>query len=624
MLHSEKGYRSLEKQAAIIVTVIFLFMTAACINKKDCFDEHLIAFGITAVVDCALLIYWCWLAVSRIAQGFKWNNFDEKNTVKGIFLVFVYCFCTRVVQIWDTPRWDALAYYRLLMEACENFDFSLSSFLSGFSLAFHPTLAYAGLAGIGEFLWPETYRGVLYIQLILHLLMGFCVYKIFSKILPKNSWIYNTVATCIVLTTPLVLGTFSYFHPDAGTAYFFTFFLYCYLYKKRILMFFCMLLLIQTKEIGSVILAGFVIGMLIGRAIFRKKGKGVKESIFAFFKEPLGISCIAAALFLLAYFAVYLKNGGIIWRIGTDDGFSTIRITPSYLFYKWKQFFVLNFNWMIWGGNALLAIFLVKRKIRKKRIWNKPVVVGIAGAVFAQIAFYSTYITFTLPRYHILIDFGGTFLFMIFMGAFGRELSQKLLEIGWRRNLIFAFPLMIGLLLLIQAYTTIDPVSLAVFRNESTGNSRIIRSDYQGSLIQRDFCVYNHQYTYLNKAYDQVLKDVDYHEGMDVLIWNSNTNDEIFGDGYFWNSQKGQRTLKSGEEAISIRGIEREMIDKQEVFLNPEAVFILTPQFIISEEDAENYLNQYYEIRYKGDVDVAFGGKVTFYVCDLIKQVGME
>lgn len=623
-----KKHCDLGRQIAIIMTVVFSFMTAACINKRSFFNQHLIAFIITAIMDLLLILYWCWSIASSFDKGFWREEFDEakKNSVRGLFLVSVWCFATRVVQLGDTPRWDALAYYRMLMEACNNFQFDFLGFLSDFSLAFHPTLAYAGLAGIGEFLWPGSYRGVLYVQLILHMIMGYCLYKIISRILPKCSWVYHTVGTCLTLTTPLVLGTFSYLQPDAGTVYFFVFFLYSYLYKKNILMFFCMILLIQTKEIGSVILAGFVLGSFAGKLLFRKKGRSIKESFLRFLREPLGFSCAIAALCLGVYFLIYLKNGGTIWRIGGSEGsgFSTIRLNPSYLLYKWKQFFLLNFNWLIWGGNMFLASFLlIKRdKRKKKRIWHKDAVVGISLAVLVQMIFYSTYITFTLPRYHVLIDFGGVLLLIILLGRLESKMGEKTKRNG---NAIDLIPAGLCLLLLIQAFTTIDPVSLAAFRNESTGNSRIIRSDYQGSLIQRDFCVYNHQYTYLNKAYDLILKDVDYHEGMDVLIWNSNTNDEIFGDGYFWDMEEQRRTLESqGEAAIPIRGIERELIDRREVQLNQEAVFILTPQFIISEEDAENYLNQYYEIRYKGYVDIPFGGKVSFYMCDLIRQVGVE
>lgn len=619
-------------QILIIMTVIFAFMSAACINKLQIISENPAIFIVTAASDLVLLISWCWIGSAYFEKlslhSGLFRSFSGKAWGSGITLV--YCFATRVVQLGDTPRWDALTYYRVLIDACENFDFTISSFLNGFSLAYHPTLAYAGLAGIGEFLLPGDYKGVLYVQLILNLIMAWCLYKVLLKILPKCSWIYHTLASCVVLSTPLVLGTFSYFQPDAGTVYFFVFFLYCYLYKRSILMFFSMLLLVQTKEIGIVILAGFIIGVASGKLLFGKKEKSIWKRILDFLKEPLGISIIIAVITLGIYFVIFLKNGGIIWNIAgkEGEGFSTFSFQPVFMVFKWKQFFIMNFNWIIWGAILLLsAVIFLKNlcKRNKRRIWHREAVLGIFCAALIQVIFYCIYITYTLPRYHVLIDFSGVLLLVILVGAFMQgQTDSKAVQKVRKKSICYAGIFGIGMLLLLEAYTTIDPVSLAVFRNETTGNGRIIYSDHLESAIQRDFCVYNHQYTYLNKAYDHVLRDVGYHEGMDVMIWGSVVNDELFNGAYNWDMEEQKRTLKEGDDIIPIRGVEREMVESGMVTLNREAVFVLTPQFIVSEDYAENYLEMYYEIRYKGHVDVPFGGRVIFYVCDLIRQVGAE
>ena len=58
--------------------------------------------------------------------------------------------------------------------------------------------------------------------------------------------------------------------------------------------------------------------------------------------------------------------------------------------------------------------------------------------------------------------------------------------------------------------------------------------------------------------------------------------------------------------------------------MNREAVFLLIPQFGITEEYAEEFLNSYYEIRYKGYVEIPMGGIVSYYVCDLIGERVIE
>ena len=216
-------------QAGIIATVAGIFMSAACINKRNVAGQYWQIFAFTVTADFLLLLFWIWetkKGIKRLGSGFCQYS-KQAETILGICLVLGWGSATRAIQLWDTPRWDALTYYTMLISACENFDFKFLTFLQDFSLASHPTLAYAGLAAIGEFLWPKEYTGVLLVQLFLHLLTGFFLYKIFEKIFPEHSWIRHTFSACLVLTTPMVLGTFSYFHPDAGTIYFFIFILFC-------------------------------------------------------------------------------------------------------------------------------------------------------------------------------------------------------------------------------------------------------------------------------------------------------------------------------------------------------------------------------------------------------------
>lgn len=616
-----KKKKEIFHEILLIATVIFAFMTAACIDKRSMAGEHLLAYGVTLTADILICIGWVWLGYCNWclpkAKGKRKRNFENERC--GIIITLAFCFATRMVQLSDTPRWDSLTYYNMISQACQSFDFSLLTFWKNFSLANHPTLGFAGITAIGEFLNTGGYVGILIVWTVVTLLTAFCLYKILEKILPSASWIYHTMSACVVMSAPLVLGTFSYYQPDAGTVCFFIFTVYCYMYRKNLLMLFSMILLLLTKEIGVVILCGFGLGALLGRVFFTGKEETAGKRFIQFFKEPLGICGLLAVCGLGIYFIIFLKGGGAIWSITASniEGFSTISFQPSFIAYKCKQFFVLNFNWLIWGGNLALLLTAGIRSILGKesliRLRRRDMVLAAFLAAFVQMVFYCMYITYALPRYHVLIDFCGVFLFVI--------LLPVCLPAGVARNAAVGIT---GLLLLLEAYTTIDPVSLAAFQTIETGNCKIISESRDVGALQRDFCVYNHQFTYMNKAYDQVLKDAGYHEGMDVVIWNSVANDEIWDTRIVWDMEKQKRTLQRGENTIPIQGITREEMEQGEVVLQDEAVFVLTPQFIISEEDAEVFLKRYYEIRYKGYVEIPFGGKVTFYVCDLIHQTGAQ
>lgn len=627
MEHRTGTMENMVNEILVIIVAVFSFMTAACFNKREVFAERPYVFAITAAVDLILVGILSWKAVLGLEKGLESKKYAGRliHKNRGIFLTVFYCFITRVIQMGDIPRWDGLTYYRVLMDACDAFDFTFGSFLKNFAMVNHPTLAYAGVSAIGEFIWPYQYIGVLVVWMLINLMAAFWLYRILEKVLPACSWVYHTLAACAVMSTPLVLGTFSYFQPDAGTVSFFVFIIYCYLYKKNILMFFSMLLLIQTKEIGIVILCSFYVGIFLGTLLFKKGRAG--KSILQFIRQPLGISGIVAVCFLGLYFIIFLKNGGTIWKISNDNiaGFSTFSFQPDFITYKWKQFFVLNFNWLVWGGNffmfSISCIRSLKDTTYRGTVKRKEVVLAIALAAVLQMIFYCGYVTYALPRYHVLIDFCGVWLFVILVGSVLPDLHFAVKNI----QIPVKFPAcvftgMTGFLLLLEAYMTVDPISLKAFQTVDTGNSLIISESRDVGAIQRDFSVYNHQFNYLNRAYDHVLRSVQYQENMDIIIWGSVVNDEIWASGIWWDEEKQKRTFAQNENAIPVAGIEREEIDRGSVSLQKEAVFILTPQFYIAEDIAEEYLKQYYEIRYKGYVDVPMGGRVTYYVCDLIDR----
>lgn len=607
-----KKKENLALELLIILSVIFLFMTAACINKWAVFQEHVVAYAVTLIADMAILICWLWNITGKMLRykerGVTLKTFWGQNC--GVMIAMFFSLASRAVQFGDMPRWDAWTYYNILQNACQNFDFTLQSFVQNYTMASHPTLGFAGITAIGVFLNDGGYTGVLVVWMIVTLLTTFCLYYILKKILPTCSWVYHTIATCTVMSTPLVLGTFSYYQPDAGAVCFFVFIVYCYLYRKNLLMFFSMMLLLMTKEIGIVILAGFGIGALLGRMIYTGKEKTVWKRFLNFFKEPLGISGILAALAVGIYMLFFIKSGGAIWSLSISDdaAFSTFTFRPSFILYKCKQFFVLNFNWLIWGGN--LAFFIVG-KIRKKgkKCKNKLkrqdiLLIFFLAAVF-QIVFYSSYITFTNPRYHVLIDYCGVFLFV-----------AQAAPCLTKKKLYYGMVGITGILLFVEAYVTIDPISLLAFENNDTGNARIINEGYHSSIVQGDYCIYNHQFSYLGKAYNHILRDVGYHEGMDVLVWEGSYNYSI-DRGYYWDTEGQNLVLVPSENTIPIRLLEQESITRDGEKLQREAVFVLVPQFGIVEEYAERFLGRYYEIRYKGSVEISCGGVVTFYVCDL-------
>ncbi len=593
----------------IIATVIFAFMTAACINKWRTMGSHMAAYLITFFVDIILAGGWSWTICNAVVRQVKSRDRKVWTDKAGAGSVLLYCTVVRIVQLKDMPYWDGMLYYNMLRNACDKFDFTFSSFWENFIFAAHPTLAFAGVTAIGEFLRPDIYSGVLTVWLIVTLISALCAYRIFQKLFPKSGFWYPVLAACVLMTTPSVLGTFSYYQPDMGLVCFFLFLVYSYLYHKNILMFFSMLLLIMTKEVGIIAIGGFGIGIFIGRICFRKKGETIRKSFLAFLKEPLGISGVIAFVLLVVYLIFLLASGRGIWNY-KDSGF---RIEPEFILFKAGQYFILNFGWIVWGGNLLLYIWNRRKKKDKGDILEKSIVLSILGTAVCQMVFLMVYVTFALPRYHVLIDLCGVFVLLL---QFGRACDDKRQEAGKSKEI--AAVSVLGALFLMEAYLTIDPLALGLMKNNSTGKSNVIVENYKGGGYQTDYTVYNHHYSYLTAVYNQILRAVDYHDGMDLIVWSQRQNYGTMNGAYYWDNKAGKLSADS-EGNIIINGYVQEEMDKEQIVMQSEAVFIGIPQFGISEESAEKFLNEYYEIRYKGNVSVGMAGEAFFYVCDLIK-----
>lgn len=612
--------QAIAAEILLILTVFCFFMTAACIDKRRDAVHYLGIFILTGISDLLIAAGWICLIISfrdKVVYFYRERRILWEKT-RGLLGALLFCFFSRVVQLTDTPKWDSLVYYRELMAGCKNFDFTLGSFLDGFALANHPTQGFAIFAAIGEFLNYGGYVGALITQLVLNLLMTFCLYKVISKLIPSCSWIYHCIATCTVLSTPLTLGTFSYFQPDAGTVYFFVFVLYCVLYKRNILFVFCSILLALTKEIGIVILGGFGIGLLLGKILFGREGRNAGERFRNFMRSPIGRIGVIACFCFLAYLIYFVASGKTIWTIENDNisGFSTISFQPEYILFRWKQFFILNFSWLIWAGILLAGFYILIKSWKKKGFsvlcTSPELVVSLFVTETALILFYCSYVTYGLPRYHVLAHFVLVLILIILLPIC--VCKEKIVQLATA---------LLGTILLIQAYITIDPVSMLAFETSDTGNGKII-SERLGREVtaQADFCVYNHQFNYLDKAYTHVLRDVNYHEGMDIVVWDTVGDYGLWERGVYWDLDEEKLAWYPDENHVVLRGTERVHLDSGAFVPSAEAVFILTPQFRIVEDVAEEYLKQYYEIRYKGYVDLLLGGRVTFYVCDLISAGG--
>ena len=588
-------------QLLILVLPILFFLTSAVISKwtKGQAEGFLGSIITVLILDGIYAVCWgIWLA-----QRMDFSSRRKKQGRRWLLVVLLYTIGIRMVQIGDIQRWDASAYYIAIRNGCDSFIFTLGSFLKGFSVASHPTWGYLGILGSGEFLFEGRVEAVQFINLLLTVLCVYCLYCIMEKLLPEKDDKFIALSVIVLSSLPVFAGTFSYCNPDMGVAFFSIFMIFCYIRKKWILLLFCILGAVTSKETGVLAVAGFAAGVFLCRL---KRGNGnLLQKVRYAMEDYLCREVLVVGICGLAAVTVYLANGGGIWNLQSESKaeFSTFRVIPSFIWNNMKQFFLLNFNWistLLAAGCVGKAVWEKKRKGIDRAPFQYPeLAMGLLGAFLVNILFYCLYITFTLARYHIIIDILWNMLMLL---CIGRYMDRFKL-----RNLILS---VYAVCLVCQAYVTVDPVSKAAFITHDTDGGTILTTQHPRedllAITTGDYSVYNHQYNYAAEAIEQILRDVDYHEGMNILSF---TPTEMQINGILWDERKDELTYDSSSTTIPLGVMHGSEVYRTES--GSEAVYIFYSQNGENPEENMEHLNWYYDFYYRGEVKIQYGG--TFY-----------
>ena len=610
MSHNKRKIDTLNfsKQILIILLPICAFLTSAAIDKINMWNFYETQFISIIVLDLVYLGGWCYWSHKKVFnKSFKFNTVISAIMKNGwIIFALIYTVGIRLVQFSDIQRWDASIYYGQLILGCNNFDFTFTNFIKGFGVASHPTWGYLGILGIGEFLATGKCIGMYTINLILTLLCVYCLYRILQSMLPERSEKYIALSTCILSSLPLFAGTFSYCNPDMGVALFTILMIYCFIFNQRILMFFSMLLLITSKETGILMVGGFGFGIFIWR--FSDCKENMFRRIRYALREPL---CLFSAVLGVAgtiSLPIFWANGGKIWSSHSESKpeFSTITFIPEFIWNNIKQFYLLNFNWISTILIILCIILAFKEwSVHKrfyKKLQNMEALAGVIGGYIVNILFYSLYITFTLARYHVIIDIIWTLIMLLMVGRF---FSCKIV-----RNFFLGC---FCVLLIIQAYITVDPISIYSFLPHDTGNSIILTTQHMrkdlDTIAAGDYNVYNHHYAYIDKAIEQILRLADYREDMDII---SDSPQEMKVDGVYWDTENKKLTYSASESTISISAIHGNSVNDTNG--KEKAIFIFFPQNGGDMKEVMEHVRWYYKFSYGGNIDIKYGGKLYYLV----------
>lgn len=565
---------------SIFILAILFITVAYCninkVNMKSFFDNNLLQifvilfmvsiFNLAAYqsdvvkIDKSFSVIWqivvIWLitvilGVVLICRLKDKNNINIVSIKKLIqdnkFITFCLLFITiiRVPMLWTMQRWDAGEYYYGLGTACSNYQFTLSSFLKNFRLSQHSNLGFSFVMGIAEFLNPRGIIGVLTWNLILTIIAMLCLYELIQKklLIGCTKAIAATI-TLAVSCSPIFLGTFAYVNVDYLLALFLIFVIYTEYKQWYVLMFFCSVILSQTKETGVVVVFGYYAYKII-IDFFCLQGS-FWHRIMNYFR----LNYIWVMLYTSAVYALEIVRLGAIttWVQSKDSTVSIgwFGVQFDYIVYKLKQFFILNFSWVL----VIIALISIMVLLYSKFIKNRKIRMipynDFLGANIAFMIFSILYVTFTLQRYNIIFQISFTILaFCLFYQAFEGIIGRKLYCV----ILYFLTLLFVG-----QSFFSIDKISEKQFGTVSTVKSHMTVSSYI-LPFNGDGFVTNYQYSWLDRAFNKLLQTVHYNPKKQVFLTarqvsgtHLNGNGSLYRVGYDASQEKRIIIEKDADE----------------------------------------------------------------------------
>ena len=572
--------------------------------------------------------------IKKGSDGVK-NDKKFRNSLKDSILFFVLIiisFIARLPMIGTFQRWDAGEYFYRIGDACEVYQFTLKDFLWAFSISYHVNYGYSALNAIPQFLFPRSVVAATSWQILFSVLAIGCLYSVL-----RNVWAFTKVraflATLLISFVPIFYGLSSYNTPDYFLILFFIFAIYFNSKELYILEGFSAVMLALTKETATLIILGFY-GTRIIFDFFSKKGNIGEKLKNVIRKSSFWIAAVSGTAFIFFY---KFSNGN--WGDVTYNGSSVSSISFNYVYFiiRIKQYFFTNFAWIatIIVILSLLVLFFKRIRFSKPVIKSQgfDVLIGLMGAMTLFCIFGITYKIAPHERYNTF--FAVTLI--LFMCICFDNASKKLLFsiVVPALTVIFA----------IETFCTFDPLTKSWFPQVSIGGGKtmnyenMVGEDYFGDSI-----ITNYEYAWLDRAFDNVLKEMGYSNRKCIYLpyyqttsasgVHFNGNSKYYRIG--WDLKKKRRSYYSqGQKEITSLNIQyvddtRLYFPYKDMFhggksltgsLKSKGVYLSVPYF---EEDDDLCLQRLSDRYYIADKkeSKSLRGTLTYY--DILKKDSLK
>lgn len=598
-------------QLALVAGILTAFCMTALFTtcNTNVRNAPYIAVSVMFAILCAVMLG---LAVwNRLKQG---KGKLALPIDKAFLLVAIVFIVIRLAQFDTLPRWDSETYFAALRKACENYEYDFPSLINNFFLAGHVSLGYALFLAMGYFIWPNAAQGVYAVNLLLSFAGFCCTWGILRHAVKRKTSLQLLLAAFLIWCMPLTLGTFSGISLDYGIMLFLVFLLYSHIKQQYLLMLFWALALATTKETGVICLAGYGVICVLQKFLYQHGS--FRDRGLALLKEKAMWILLGSGGAFLLMRALQLLFGKSSWGTGISKSglHNVFKWQWDYVLLKLQTFFLLNFYWVL----ALLILYCVlaaafgkKQRLRYLLLKNEEICCAI-GAAAAFIVFSCIYLTYNNPRYNVVVEYILALVCVIFVMWTITEQTVCNLVIG-----------QLCVIMLVQSYYTVDPVTKAVFPKVNTESAfPMVTTGWSGyPSLQADITVYNNQYTYLDKAYDKILSNIGYDENTVLIMWGSYEKGtraaaiQGIRDTYYWDKKQHKRVMEESKNTCEIKVLYQTDFKEllQQGNIPQRAVLICTPHVLDNEWKATSELWQYYSFDSRHVVSVGESGSVIYY-----------
>ena len=480
-------------------------------NNKD-----LILIGAIAFMLSALLL------VGQVFHTIKETNLKKiiKNNYLLILIIFVFIIFT-FETIFEIPWQDAEYYYCWeIKKLAYWFDYTWND-ISNYTLAGHFSLGYSLIALLAELIFPQNAIVLHSFNIVLAIISGICLYRIFTIIYPQMRNNTKALLTSIYLFSPWLLGFIGFFNIDVPSVYFFVIWISCVLQEKRLLQVVFAFLFIFTKEPSIVYFAFSCLGIIVANYICNIKS--IKNSNIIIFIlnqiKRFGFEIIIASLWLIS-FVIRLKTGSN-WGgdvFNSDKKMHCFGFSLRNLELKIKGIFFVNFSWillLIIIIGLIKAIFSKGKSIKSEN-YKYEIIYYRCILIFTFIGFLLfnlLYLDLQHPRYNAL---GAVLLILLGIEVLNAILKEKKLMV---------ISGAISVLMLVQSMITIDPVTYSIYEKDG----------------QTLHVPYNREFSYYFKALEEVLVDCGYDGNEDIVLCGVSTSYGPMND-YWWDTKAKRMT----------------------------------------------------------------------------------